>query len=210
MTPQEQNQTVGLSVEDEVLHSQDIATEKRKFPESLVVFAKHKLLIEWFVGTAIVLSVVVSLLLPKSYTATARILPLHFRPTRSVLLRLGALRTGLPRDQPLMQCTNVRASRIRPGRESSLAVPGRQCAWRSLRRSSAQSCRPPTGRNRHTFVSTLSGLKQLEVRSRPRSGSSSSPFGHLPHFQTRAVAKLQHILLSCCTNAAFPLRQKSA
>src|SRR5215472_2670421 len=75
MTPQEQNQTVGLSVEDEVLHSQDIATEKRKFPESLVVFAKHKLLIEWFVGTAIVLSVVVSLLLPKSYTATARILP---------------------------------------------------------------------------------------------------------------------------------------
>lgn len=72
MTPQEK-QAIGLSIDEEVLPAQDL--EKRRFPESLIVFAKHKLLIVWFVGVPTVLSVVISLLLPKSYTATARILP---------------------------------------------------------------------------------------------------------------------------------------
>lgn len=73
MAPQEKK-SIELSV-DEVLAGQEFEGEKRRFPESLIVFAKHKRLIVGIVASAIVLSVVVSLLLPKSYTAVARILP---------------------------------------------------------------------------------------------------------------------------------------
>lgn len=73
--PPHEKKGVQLSVEEEPLSSQDFEAEKTKFPDSLIVFAKHKLLIASIVGGVVILSIVVSLLLPKFYTATARILP---------------------------------------------------------------------------------------------------------------------------------------
>jgi tyrosine-protein kinase Etk/Wzc len=49
--------------------------ETARFPEPLIVLAKHKAFILKFVGLAIVLALVTVLLLQKSYTANAKILP---------------------------------------------------------------------------------------------------------------------------------------
>jgi tyrosine-protein kinase Etk/Wzc len=49
--------------------------ERIHFPESLIVLAKHKFFIFKFVGAAIILSVITTLLLPKTYTASTKILP---------------------------------------------------------------------------------------------------------------------------------------
>src|SRR5579864_9207041 len=77
MTPQEKKE-LELAIPDEVPVLQqgfEEKEERRDFPESLIVIAKHKRLIGSLVIGAAVLSAVISLVWPKSYTATARILP---------------------------------------------------------------------------------------------------------------------------------------
>jgi tyrosine-protein kinase Etk/Wzc len=49
--------------------------ETFQFPEPLIVVAKRKFFILKFVGTALFLSTIIALLLPKTYTANAKILP---------------------------------------------------------------------------------------------------------------------------------------
>src|SRR5215467_2574580 len=49
--------------------------ERRNFPETLIVLAKHKRFLVSFVSSVAVLSAVISLFLPKSYTASAKMLP---------------------------------------------------------------------------------------------------------------------------------------
>ncbi len=46
-----------------------------RFPEPLIVLAKHKSFIFKFVGIAVILSIITVFLLPKSYTANAVIMP---------------------------------------------------------------------------------------------------------------------------------------
>lgn len=45
------------------------------FLDPLIIIAKHKRFILWFVGLAVILATIVSLLLPKMYTASAKLLP---------------------------------------------------------------------------------------------------------------------------------------
>src|SRR5258708_19907569 len=49
--------------------------ERIHFPESLIVVAKRKVFISKFVGIALILSVITVFLLPKIYTAKAKIMP---------------------------------------------------------------------------------------------------------------------------------------
>src|SRR5579864_7819610 len=93
MTPREKKE-LELPVPQEIPLPQGFErAEKRDFPESLIIIAKHKRLISYFVISAAVLSVVISLLLPKYYSATAKMLP----PQQSgsvaaaVLSQLGGL-----------------------------------------------------------------------------------------------------------------------
>lgn len=77
MTPQE-NKELEFAVPDEVSVLPQGFEEKegrRDFPESLIVLAKHKRRIAYFTAGVAVLSAVISLLLPKWYTANAKILP---------------------------------------------------------------------------------------------------------------------------------------
>ena len=59
---------------DQISHPEYIEDEINLIDYFLVLL-KHKWMIFWIVALAIILSVVVSLLLPKIYTATARVLP---------------------------------------------------------------------------------------------------------------------------------------
>jgi uncharacterized protein involved in exopolysaccharide biosynthesis len=49
--------------------------ERIHFPEQLIVLAKRKVFISKFVGVAVILSVITVFLLPKTYTAKAKIMP---------------------------------------------------------------------------------------------------------------------------------------
>jgi tyrosine-protein kinase Etk/Wzc len=76
MTPVEKTE-VELRV-TEATPAAQIRTEEAdrfRFPEPLIILAKRKAFIFKFVGAAIILSVITSLLLPKSYTASTKILP---------------------------------------------------------------------------------------------------------------------------------------
>ncbi|HLJ28102.1 MAG TPA: Wzz/FepE/Etk N-terminal domain-containing protein [Candidatus Angelobacter sp.] len=74
MTPREQNQ-LEVQVPEEVSLQIFEEGEKRRFLEVFIILAKHKFFILYFVLSATVLSVVVSLLLPPYFTATTKILP---------------------------------------------------------------------------------------------------------------------------------------
>jgi tyrosine-protein kinase Etk/Wzc len=68
--------------------------ERIYFPDQWIVLAKHKSFILKFVGIAVILAVVVSLLLPKTYTATTKILPpqqTQSMGTMAALSQLGPL-----------------------------------------------------------------------------------------------------------------------
>src|SRR5215469_6098600 len=49
--------------------------ERARFPESLIVLAKYKRLIVYFTFSVAVVTAIITLFLPKSYTANARIVP---------------------------------------------------------------------------------------------------------------------------------------
>src|SRR5579864_3914646 len=55
------------------IHAEEV--DRFRFPESLIILAKRKAFIFKFVGAAIILSVITVLLVPKSYTASTKILP---------------------------------------------------------------------------------------------------------------------------------------
>lgn len=75
MTPQEKNQ-LEMPVTDEVSLRQMLeGQEKKYFLEPLILLAKHKFFIIYFVGIVAVLSVVISLLLPVYFTADAKMMP---------------------------------------------------------------------------------------------------------------------------------------
>ena len=72
----------GMSEANEVVMTQPDQISQPEYIEDeinlidyFLVLLKHKRMIFWIVVLAIVLSVVVSLFLPKMYTATARVLP---------------------------------------------------------------------------------------------------------------------------------------
>ncbi|HEY6351153.1 MAG TPA: Wzz/FepE/Etk N-terminal domain-containing protein [Candidatus Angelobacter sp.] len=75
MTPQEKSELELPVPEDVAIPSVLDEREKRRFPESLIIVAKHKFFIVCFVAGVAVLSAVVSMFLTKIYTANARILP---------------------------------------------------------------------------------------------------------------------------------------
>jgi tyrosine-protein kinase Etk/Wzc len=99
MTPQEKKELELLGSEEALSPGLD-GGEKRHFPESLIVLAKRKLFILSFVGCVAVSSAIITMFLPKSYTANAKILPPQ--PSQSVaaamlgqLGPLAPLLTGL-------------------------------------------------------------------------------------------------------------------
>lgn len=62
-----------------------------RFPEPLIVLAKRRLFVSWFVGTMAILAVVVSLLWPNTYTANARIMPPQQNQSMSTVSMLSQL-----------------------------------------------------------------------------------------------------------------------
>jgi tyrosine-protein kinase Etk/Wzc len=75
MTPHEK-QGIEVPISEELaLHEIFEEEKKRKFPESLIIIAKHKWLVGSFVFGVAVLSAVISLFLTKHYTAKAKLLP---------------------------------------------------------------------------------------------------------------------------------------
>jgi len=75
MTPQEQRELDAASAEEVSPGHVFDGRERRQFPESLIILAKRKGFITYFVGSVAVLTAAISLVLPKSYTANAKILP---------------------------------------------------------------------------------------------------------------------------------------
>lgn len=75
MTPHEKKE-LELAVPEEIPLSTGFEGGiKRNFPESLIVLAKRKLFIFYFVSVVAISSAVISLFLPKAYTARAKMLP---------------------------------------------------------------------------------------------------------------------------------------
>ncbi|HEY6252527.1 MAG TPA: Wzz/FepE/Etk N-terminal domain-containing protein [Candidatus Angelobacter sp.] len=74
MTPQEKKE-LELPVHEVPLPSSLEEGEKKNFPQSLIVIAKHKWPIAGFTFVAAVLSAIISLFLPKWFTANAKMLP---------------------------------------------------------------------------------------------------------------------------------------
>jgi tyrosine-protein kinase Etk/Wzc len=65
--------------------------DRFRFPEPLIVLAKHKSFIFKFVGMAIILSVITTLLLPKTYTANTKILPPQQNQSMGAMAALSQL-----------------------------------------------------------------------------------------------------------------------
>ena len=64
-----------MAIAEELHLRPETRAQEGSFLDPLIVLAKHKLFVLGFAGTAAVLAGIVSLLLPKAYTATAKILP---------------------------------------------------------------------------------------------------------------------------------------
>lgn len=75
MTPQEKNQLEMPVTEEVSLRQMLEGQEKKYFLEPLILLAKHKFFIIYFVGATAVLSIVISLLLPVYFTADAKMMP---------------------------------------------------------------------------------------------------------------------------------------
>lgn len=75
MTPREKAELDLKLTEEAPAAATSAEIEKIHFPDHLIILAKRKWFIFKFVGCAAVLSVGISLLLPKTYTATAKIMP---------------------------------------------------------------------------------------------------------------------------------------
>src|SRR2546426_6952538 len=75
MTPREKAELDIKLTEEAPAAATRAEVEKIHFPDYLIILAKRKWFIIKFVGCAAVLSAGVSLLLPKTYTANAKIMP---------------------------------------------------------------------------------------------------------------------------------------
>ena len=96
MTPQDKKEFEPLT-EDVPLPRMFEAQEQKNFPELLIILAKRKRFILFFVAGVFGLSVAISLLLPVYYTSTVKIMPPQQSPsTASTMLdQLGGLSTLL-------------------------------------------------------------------------------------------------------------------
>jgi len=91
MTPVEKAE-VHVRVAEEAPVAEAVEQAERvHFPEYLIVLAKHKSFILKFVSVAIILSVITSLLLPKSYTAKTKILPPQQNQSMGAMAALSQL-----------------------------------------------------------------------------------------------------------------------
>src|SRR5260370_16571577 len=75
MTPREKAELDIKLTEEAPAAPTSAEVEKIHFPDHLIILAKRKWFIFKFVGCAAVLSAGISLLLPKIYTANAKIMP---------------------------------------------------------------------------------------------------------------------------------------
>src|SRR5713101_5140250 len=75
MTPREKAELDLKLTEEAPAAATSAEAERIHFPDHLIILAKRKWFIFKFVGCAAVLSVGISFLLPKTYTATAKIMP---------------------------------------------------------------------------------------------------------------------------------------
>src|SRR5260370_42085943 len=75
MTPREKAELDIKLTEEAPAAPTSAEVEKIHFPDHLIILAKRKWFIFKFVGCAAVLSAGISLLLPKTYTANAKIMP---------------------------------------------------------------------------------------------------------------------------------------
>lgn len=91
MTPREKAE-VDLRLTEEAPPAQNSAeVERIRFPEPLIVLAKRKWSIFKFVGCAAVLSAGISLLLPNTYTANAKIMPPQQNQSMGAMAALSQL-----------------------------------------------------------------------------------------------------------------------
>jgi len=91
---QQTEKEIFRAIEEPQAHNTGRDVEGARFPELLIMLAKHKAFILKFVGIAMVLSLVAVLLLQKSYTANAKLLPPQQNQsisTSAVLSQLGPL-----------------------------------------------------------------------------------------------------------------------
>ena len=80
-----------LRVADEPAVESSGEAEGIHFPEPLIVLAKRKFFIVWFVGIAAVLAVIISLFLRNTYTANAKIMPPQQNQSMSTTAMLSQL-----------------------------------------------------------------------------------------------------------------------
>ncbi len=80
-----------LRVADEPTVESSGEAEGIHFPEPLIVLAKRKFFIVWFVGIAAVLAVIISLFLRNTYTANAKIMPPQQNQSMSTTAMLSQL-----------------------------------------------------------------------------------------------------------------------
>src|SRR5258708_19596600 len=88
-----------LRVADEPAVESSGEAEGIHFPEPLIVLAKRKFFIVWFVGIAAVLAVIIFLFFRNTYTANAKIIPPQQNQSMSTTPLLTQLRplSSLPR-----------------------------------------------------------------------------------------------------------------
>src|SRR5713101_1175754 len=91
MTPREKAELDIKLTEEAAAPPNSAEVERIHFPDHLIILAKRKWFIFKFVGCAAVLSVGISLLLPKTYTANAKIMPPQQNQSMGAMAALSQL-----------------------------------------------------------------------------------------------------------------------
>src|SRR5713226_436879 len=90
MTPREKAELDIKLTEEATATPTSAEVERIHFPDYLIILAKRKWFIFKVAGSAFVLSVVISLLLPKTYTANAKIMPPQQNQSMGAMAALGS------------------------------------------------------------------------------------------------------------------------
>src|SRR6266849_5932708 len=91
MTPREKAELDIKLTEEAPATPTSAEVERIHFPDHLIILAKRKWFIFKIAGSAFVLSVVISLLLPKTYTANAKIMPPQQNQSMGAMAALSQL-----------------------------------------------------------------------------------------------------------------------
>src|SRR5713226_2693917 len=91
MTPREKAELDIKLTEEATATPTSAEVERIHFPDYLIILAKRKWFIFKVAGSAFVLSVVISLLLPKTYTGNAKILPPQQNQSMGAMAALSQL-----------------------------------------------------------------------------------------------------------------------